>query len=111
MSYVTVITETDVVVQIARCSFDAHILHILGSLLLGATVLMVHPGGILEFQYFSRVLKEKQVTLMDAVPSLSTAIFTYLEENGSLDSVKYLRSLISAGMLHTFSRLIVLAPC
>jgi len=94
--------DNDIVVQIARCSFDAHIVQILGSIMLGATVLMLHPSGVLDFEYLLRQLQEKQVTLMDAVPSFWIAFLEYLLNNASVEGWKYLRSVISAGMLIVF---------
>ena len=95
---IDVINEKDTVIQMARCSFDAHILGIIGSLMIGSTIVMLHPGGTMDFNYLSVVLQEKQITCMDTVPSLYNSLCTFFKDGIYQNTTKHLRSLISAGM-------------
>ncbi|CAF4473575.1 unnamed protein product, partial [Adineta steineri] len=36
-----------------RCSFDIHVQEILGTLMNGATLVMLHPRGTLDFEYLA----------------------------------------------------------
>ena len=81
----------------ARCSFDNHIQEILGTLMIGATVIMIHPGGAIDFDYLSKILEKKQITYIHTVPSLLKNFFTFLEQYDNWNSVKYLRNLCSGG--------------
>jgi hypothetical protein len=67
--HVDVLNKSDVVIQIAACTFDAHILEILGSLIFSATVVMLHPQGNMDFVYVTETLQDKQITYMLSVPS------------------------------------------
>jgi non-ribosomal peptide synthetase component F len=98
LNHIGVSNEKDTVVQMARCSFDVHIEDIMGSLMIGATLVMLRPGGTLDFDYLSTVLEKKQITYMDTVPSLLHGFFIFVEEFDKRDAVKYMRSLISGGM-------------
>ena len=90
-------TKDDTAVQMSRCSFDIHIQEILGILLYGATVVMLHPGGTIDFEYLSQVLEKKQITCMGTVPTLLNSFFTFLEQHGTRNPLKYLRSLWCGG--------------
>ncbi|CAF4014259.1 unnamed protein product, partial [Adineta steineri] len=50
--------EDDVTIQIASSTFDAHILEIVGSLICGATIVMLHPQGESMSLAFIRVLMQ-----------------------------------------------------
>jgi non-ribosomal peptide synthetase component F len=91
------LNKNDIVVQMSRCSFDIHVQEILGTLINGATLVMLRPRGTIDFEYLSAVLDEKQITYMHTVPSLLREFFTYIQENNNKEAVKYLRSLCSIG--------------
>jgi acyl-coenzyme A synthetase/AMP-(fatty) acid ligase len=97
LNYVNIFNKDDTVVQMARCSFDIHVQEILGTLMIGATLVMLHPGGTIHFDYLSEVLKKKQISYMHTVPSLIHNFFTFLKEYNNRDALKYLRSLCSIG--------------
>ncbi|CAF1479835.1 unnamed protein product [Adineta steineri] len=80
-----------------RCSFDIHVQEILGTLLVGGTLIMLHPGGIIDFPYLSGVLQNKQITYLHAVPSLLHSFFVFIEQNKIINAVEHLRSLCSGG--------------
>ena len=97
MIYIDTFSEKDTVVQMARCSFDIHIQEILGALIIGATLVMLHPKGTIDFEYLCAVLEKKQITYMHTVPSLLHSFFTFIKESNNRDAVTYLRSLCSSG--------------
>ncbi len=82
----------------ARCSFDAHVRDIMGILMIGATLIMLHPEGTIDFEYLSTVLQKKQITCMASVPSLYHSFFAFAEEYNSVNAMEYLRSVCSGGM-------------
>ncbi|CAF1390131.1 unnamed protein product [Adineta steineri] len=92
-----VFNKDDTVVQIGRCSFDIHVQEIIGTLMRGATLAMVHPGGTLDFDYLSNIVQIKQITYMFMVPSLLQSFFTFIEQSNKTTTAKYFRSLCSGG--------------
>ena len=95
--YIDTFNKKDTAVQMARCSFDIHVQEILGILMNGATLVMLHPRGTLDFEYLSTILAKKQITYMHTVPSLLHSFFTFIKENKNRDVMKYLRSICSIG--------------
>ena len=97
LNYINIFNKNDTVVQMARCSFDIHVQEILGILMTGATLVMLHPEGTIHFDYLSQVLNNKQISYMHTVPSLIHSFFTFLKECNNRNALKYLRSLCSIG--------------
>jgi non-ribosomal peptide synthetase component F len=89
--------EKDTIVQMARCSFDIHVEDIIGTLMAGAALIMLHPRGNIDFEYLSQVLNQKQISYMHTVPSLLHSFFLFLKETNNLDTIKSLRTLCSSG--------------
>ena len=89
--------KDDTVVQMARCSFDIHVQEILGTLMIGASLIMLHPGGTIDFDYLSKVLDTKQITYIHTVPSLLHSFFTFLKQYNKRNVLKHLRSICSIG--------------
>lgn len=87
----------DTVVQVVRCSFDIHMQDIAGTLIVGATIIMVRPQGIIDLEYISEVLREKQITYIHAVPTLLNSLCNFLNQEPSLSCLKTMRSLCSIG--------------
>ena len=81
----------------SRCSFDIHVQDIIGSLVVGATLIMLHPNGILDFEYLAQICKEKQITYMHSVPTLLNKFWKFLHSCGKTFHVNSLRSLCSIG--------------
>ncbi|CAF4361378.1 unnamed protein product, partial [Adineta steineri] len=94
---IDVFNKDDTVVQIGRCSFDIHVQEILGTLMRGATLVMVHPGGTLDFDYLSNTVQMKEITYMFMVPSLLQSFFTFIAQPSKTTISKYFRSLCSGG--------------
>ena len=93
-----VINAKDTIVQIARCSFDVHVQDVIGTLTTGATLVMLHPGGIFDFEYLADVMKQKNITWITTVPTMLQNFFTFLELTNNLKAIRCLRSICSAGM-------------
>jgi len=92
-----ILSKTDTIIQMARCSFDNHLLSLVGTLIIGATLVMLRPDGNMDLEYLAEVLHQKQITVMHAVPSLLNSLFNFLIENNRTSAVKWLRSLCSGG--------------
>ncbi|CAF1367762.1 unnamed protein product [Adineta steineri] len=97
LMYIDSFTNNDTVIQMARCSFDNHIQEIIGSLIIGAAIIMLRPRGTVELNYVAEIMRNKQVTYMHSVPSLLRNLFTFLKQNNYLHFIKYLRSLCTVG--------------
>ncbi len=95
--YNDIFNKKDTIAQMARCSFDTHVGDIMGTLMFGATLVMLHRGGNIDFEYLSTVLGKKQVTYIQSVPSLFHSFFTFVEKCNGRHAMKYLRSVCSGG--------------
>ena len=95
--FIEAFNEKDTIVQMARCSFDIHVEDIMGSLMVGATLVMLHPRGNIDFDYLYAVLEQKQISYMHSVPSLLDSFFIFCKETKKLGGMKYLRTLCSSG--------------
>ena len=97
MVYIDTFNRNDVAAQMARCSFDIHVQEIFGILMNGATLVMLHPEGTVDFEYLFGVLNQKQITYMHSVPSLLYHFFTYIQQHHNLQVIKSLHSICSSG--------------
>ncbi|CAF4122481.1 unnamed protein product, partial [Adineta steineri] len=93
----TTLKNSDNVIQMASCSFDNHFQETLGTLMIGAGLVMLHPHGNKDLTYFIHELMNKDVTILDAVPSYLDTICQYLEIQNANDCLKNLRALYSGG--------------
>ncbi|CAF1573219.1 unnamed protein product [Rotaria magnacalcarata] len=92
-----IFSKNDVIIQIAHCSFDAHFLDIVGAIVIGGTLVMLHPKGNMDLAYLARILKEKQISYFLIVPSLINSLLNFLKENNDISVIKSLRSVCSGG--------------
>ncbi|CAF4034050.1 unnamed protein product, partial [Adineta steineri] len=97
LAYINSLNKDDTVVQMTRCSFDIHVQEIFGTLSVGGTLIMLHPGGTIDFDYLFEVLKNKQITYLHTVSSLLYSFFTFAEQNNNQNVLKHLRSVCSSG--------------
>ena len=95
--YIDIFNGKDKIVQMSRCSFDIHVQEILGTLMIGATLVMLHPRGNIDFDYLYAVLQGKQISYMHSVPSLLHSFFFFIKQTNYLIVLKYLRTLCSSG--------------
>ena len=91
-----IMKKTDIIVQITACTFDVHLLEILGSLLFSATLVMLHPHGNMDFIYLIKTLQNKQVTYMLAVPTFLNDLYEFINDT-SVSSLSNMRSLCCGG--------------
>ena len=82
--------------QLSASTFDAHVFEIVGTLLLSATVVLLHPSGNMDFVYFTQALQDKQVTYMLAVPTFINYLYDFIEHMDGY-TLSTIRSLCSAG--------------
>ncbi|CAF1209790.1 unnamed protein product [Adineta steineri] len=92
-----VLKKKDTIIQIARCSFDVHVQEILGTLTTGATLAMLHPGGISDPKYLADVIKMKNVTCITAVPTILQLLFDFLQQLNDISTLTSLRCVCTGG--------------
>ncbi|CAF4160893.1 unnamed protein product, partial [Adineta steineri] len=92
------ILESDILLQISRDTFDAHIQEILGAVLVGGTCVLLSPsnGTHLNIAYLVKTMRNHHVTFVNLVPSVSIAVIDYLSSPKQLLS-SCLRIAISTG--------------
>ncbi|CAF4460360.1 unnamed protein product, partial [Adineta steineri] len=69
LCYIDLLNNKDTIIQMAQCSYDVHVQEILGTLMIGATLIMLHPQGNLDIDYILRIVYEKQITYLQSVPA------------------------------------------
>ncbi|CAF3935413.1 unnamed protein product, partial [Adineta steineri] len=94
---ITTMKKTDNIIQMANCSFDNHFQETLGTLMIGASLIMLHPHGNKDLTYLTHELMNKNVTFLDAVPSYLDTLCQHLEIQNANDCLKNLRTLCSGG--------------
>ncbi|CAF3360523.1 unnamed protein product [Rotaria sp. Silwood2] len=97
ISEVGILSEEDTVVQMTPCSFDGHLEDIVGTLIVGGTLVMLCPHGHMDFEYLSNVLMVHHITYMDSVPTLLAAFFSYVKGNSNIDLLRTLQTVCSGG--------------
>ncbi|CAF4141952.1 unnamed protein product, partial [Adineta steineri] len=95
--YGDVVNKNDTILQMARCSFDVHVHDILGSFMIGSSLIMLHPRGTMDFSYLASVFKDKNITCFASVPTIIYNFFTFLQEENHHNTAQYLRSVCSGG--------------
>ena len=75
-------------IQMSRCSFDIHIQETIGTLLMGATIVMLHPRGNIDFDYLVKIMKWKQITCILTVPSLLYSYFHFVQQINDLNAME-----------------------
>ncbi|CAF3893402.1 unnamed protein product, partial [Adineta steineri] len=91
-----VINEQDTVSQICAPTYDVHVMEIMGSLLLCATVVMLHPYGNMDFEYFAHTLQHKQITCLAPVPTFLNHLCDFLAHSNRYP-LSFVRSLCIGG--------------
>ncbi|CAF3062617.1 unnamed protein product [Rotaria sp. Silwood2] len=91
-------SQNDNIIQLAQSSYDVHIGEIVGSLIKGASLIMLHVNGNLDMSYLSAVIQEKQITSLEIVPMLALLLGEFLENLNQPHRLKSLRSIIFGGM-------------
>ncbi|CAF1542277.1 unnamed protein product, partial [Adineta steineri] len=97
LAKITVFKKSDNVIQIASCSFDNHFQDIFVTLMIGAGLVILHPHGNKDLTYFIHQLMDKDVTILEAVPSYLDILCQHLEIQDANECLKKLRTLSSGG--------------
>jgi non-ribosomal peptide synthetase component F len=92
-----IIQETDVVLHHTPVTFNVHLLEIIGTLITGGQVILLHPNGNLNMNFFSQTISCQQVTYLNIVPSLLTILIDYLRVTNNRECLKKLRSISLEG--------------
>jgi non-ribosomal peptide synthetase component F len=100
---VGVAIQNDTVMQMARCSSDAHIQELIGSLMLGCSVVLLRPQGNMDLEYVMNVLIRKQITHLPNVPSYGNTLATFLQKQ-NISKLHYLRSFDIGGEFYFEAR-------
>ena len=103
-----IFNQNDTVVQSARCSFDIHLEEILGPLIVGGTVVLLSPKGLLDLVYFVDVLVHKQITYFICVPSFLTALCIYLDTRVDERCLDRVRSLCCGGKYMIIAEIVLI---
>jgi non-ribosomal peptide synthetase component F len=90
-------SKKDTVLQMGRCTFDIHVQDVIGTLIVGATLVMLRPEGIMDLQYLAEVLRQKEITYMFIVPIVLNNLGNYFKENNLVAHIESLRSICSGG--------------
>ncbi len=101
MTHIGACSENDIILQMAECSFDVHVGDILGTLMIGATLIMLRPKELMNLEYLTQVLEEKQITCMTSVPSLFQSLFHFMEDSNRQNALKYMKFVGSGGTYAT----------
>ncbi|GGN70597.1 hypothetical protein GCM10011610_09920 [Nocardia rhizosphaerihabitans] len=87
------LTSEDRLLQRAPLTFDVSLWELLCPALLGATLVLLRPGGHLDLAYQARVVREQRVTVVEFVPSVLAAMLA----EGLADDLAGLRMLHLGG--------------
>jgi acyl-coenzyme A synthetase/AMP-(fatty) acid ligase len=83
--------------QMAECTFDMHMQDIVGTLIAGATVIMLHHNGNMDFVYLLSQLQQKQISYIQSVPTYINSLCQYVERQNEERCFEALRSVCSIG--------------
>ncbi len=89
--YVT-ITENDRILQVLNYAFDASVIDIFGSLVNGATLILVSKEYLLDITLLGELIEKEKITIV----SVSTAMFNILVDQ-RIDSLKDVRKVLFGG--------------
>ncbi|CAF1439366.1 unnamed protein product [Adineta ricciae] len=81
-----ILTNKDTVLQMSCASNSIHIQEIIGTLIVGSAVIMLHPRGNKDVTYISNVLQQKQVSCMQTIPERFDSVLKFLLE---YDCIKF----------------------
>lgn len=65
--------------------------------MIGASLILLHQNGNMDFGYLAAVMSKKQITYISVVPTLIQNLFYYLKENTLTSAVTALRSVCPGG--------------
>jgi non-ribosomal peptide synthetase component F len=97
LTHIGACSKDETILQMAECSFDVHVGDILGTMMIGATLIMLRPRGLMDFEYLTDVLEKKQITCLTSVPSLFYSLFHFVEDCNRQSALEYMKSVGSGG--------------
>ncbi|CAF4552455.1 unnamed protein product, partial [Didymodactylos carnosus] len=88
------ITKNDIVIQLAQCSFDVHLEEVVGSLILGATVIMLQSNKNMDINYLLNIIRYQKATYISLTPTFIIILCDFLQETKKYKSIQSLRTII-----------------
>jgi acyl-coenzyme A synthetase/AMP-(fatty) acid ligase len=82
-----------IIIQMSSCSFDEHTQQCMGSVLLGATLVLLRPHGNLDTDYLCQTIEKNQATIIDLVPTSLSILCDYLDIYSKERASNYLATL------------------
>ena len=92
-----IFSEADTVLQMSRCSFDLHFGDIIGTIAVGASIVMLHPDGTIDSEYIVNTMKKKEISYLLSVPTILNALLEFSLQREDQVTMRTLRSLCSIG--------------
>ena len=92
-----VFDENDTVLQTTKCSFDIHVEDLIGTFVLGASLIMLRPDGLMDLPYLIDTIEKKKITYFNSVPSYLATLCSYLDKRLEKASLSHVRSICSGG--------------
>lgn len=76
----------------ASVSYDVHLQEIMGALTIGASIVMLHPEGNMDYKYVLKVIQTKQISYMQTVPAYIESMFDSIQtpDSRNLDTLRTL---------------------
>ncbi|CAF1563671.1 unnamed protein product, partial [Adineta steineri] len=59
--HINLFSNNDTMIQMASCSYDVHVQEIIGALTVGASIIMLHPEGNMDIEYFVAIDQEGEL--------------------------------------------------
>ncbi|CAF1629662.1 unnamed protein product, partial [Didymodactylos carnosus] len=100
--HLNIMTNIDLVLQLIACSFDVHLLELLGSMTAGATLVMLKREGNLDLNYLMSVIHKKQITFAIFIPTFMLIIEAFLKETEQINHMETLRTICCGGRYDTW---------
>ena len=95
---VGLIAEPDVFLQLANCTFDAHVYEIATCWTVGGSIVIVRPGMNTDVEYLTNLINEHKVSFGVMVPSLLLPLAAHLDKlRHGWARVASLRTVLVAG--------------
>ncbi len=98
MQQLKMIDSSDIVAQITECTYDVHLMELLGCLVSGGTLVMLKKHGNLDMSYLANTIKNYNVTWAILVPTLALSLYEQLSISAEYhDKLQSLKTWISGG--------------
>jgi acyl-coenzyme A synthetase/AMP-(fatty) acid ligase len=96
--HVDAFRPSDIIAQVSSCTWDVHLHEILGSLLVGGSVVLLRPDqSNRNMDYLARIVEQQQVTAICVVPTLLAILFDTVQAQQTLHRLRTVRLFWSTG--------------